>query len=556
MAPLLIVGLDGASLELIRSWAAEGHLPTLAGLLERGASGPLRSTVPPYTAQAWTTMVTGVNAGRHRLFDFWERDLELYGFRLTNAGFRAAPALWTLLSQRGRRVVVVNVPMTFPPEPVNGVLVSGWDAPGLGSAFTYPPELKGELGRALGRPYVIVPGDARWMRLRRPERARSELLDEVVVRFATVRHLLRTRPWDMAMFVVGATDGAAHFFWHLHDHAHPAHDPALAARLGDVLLQVYRLVDEQLGLLLDEVGDVSLLVVSDHGSGQRELRAIHLNLWLARLGWLHFGADGGGHWAAALARLKEVAGLVFPHQQLNWLRHLWPDRWRRRLSQGELFAGIDWERTRAFSEERRGNIWINLRGREPRGVVAAGAEYQALCSDIAAALEEMGDPVTGERIVHRVWRREELFDGPYLDRIPDLLIEVESPSQFMVHAGDRDGPPVRPLTEREIADLIVFGDHRMEGVLLMAGEGIRPGAALSGARLCDVFPTALYLMGEEIPALLDGRVVEQAFGPGWLGQHPPCYSHEGVMGGAPQHTYSDQEAQEIIERLAGLGYLG
>lgn len=557
MSRLLIVGLDGASLDLIRSWAVQGYLPTLEGLLERGASGPLRSTIPPYTAQAWTTMVTGVNAGRHRLFDFWERDLNSYGFRLTNASFRAVPALWTLLSQRGRHVVVVNVPMTFPPEPVNGVLVSGWDTPGLGSSFTYPPELKAELTQALGRPYVIVPGDARWMRLHRPEQARSELLDEVAVRFAAVRYLLRTRPWDMAMFVVGATDGAAHFFWHLHDPAHPAHDSALAARLGDVLFEVYRYVDEQLGLLLSEVGDISVMVVSDHGSGQRELRAIHLNLWLAQHGWLRFEAESNRQWTAAVvARLKEAAYLLFPHQQLNRLRRLWPDRWRGELSRQELFAGVDWEHTYAFSEERRGNIWINLRGREPQGIVAPGAEYEALRADIAAALQELRDPVTHEQLVHRVWRREELFDGPYAERIPDLLLEVESPSQFMVRRSGHRSQPVRLLTEAEITDLIVFGDHRMEGVLLVAGPGVEAGASLCGACLCDVLPTALYLMGEEIPALLDGHVVEQAFRPAWLRQRPPSYSPDVIIGGPSEHSYSGQEAQEIIERLSGLGYLG
>jgi predicted AlkP superfamily phosphohydrolase/phosphomutase len=560
MGRLIIIGLDGASLGLVRAWAAEGHLPTLAGLLKHGASGPLRSTIPPYTAQAWTTMVTGVNAGRHRLFDFWERDLETYGFRLTNAGFRAAPALWTVLSQRERRVVVVNVPMTFPPEPVNGVLVSGWDTPGLGSAFTHPPDVREELPQALGRPYVIVPGDWRWMRQRRPERARAELLDEVTVRFAAVRHLLRTREWDMGMFVVGATDGAAHFFWQLHDPTHPAHDPTLAARLGDVLLQVYRCVDEQLGLLLDEIGDVPLLIVSDHGSGRRELRAIHLNLWLACHGWLHFAAAGhnGQRWiTAAVTRLKDAAYTLLPHQQLNRLRRLWPDRWRGRLSRHELFAGVDWARTRAFSEERRGNIWINLRGREPQGIVAPGAEYEALRDDIAAALEGVRDSASGEPLVKRVWRREELFDGPYADRIPDLLAEIESPAQFIVHRGKRDAPPVRPLTEQEIADLVITGDHRMEGMLLVAGPGVQPGAALSAVHLCDVFPTALYLMGEEIPAPLDGQVVEQAFQPAWLRHHPPRHREgEEAATSTPEHDYSAQEAQEIVERLAGLGYLG
>ncbi|RLC92569.1 MAG: hypothetical protein DRI79_00175 [Chloroflexi bacterium] len=563
MSKVIVVGLDGASLDLIRLWAEKGKLPTLAWLLQHGTSGPLRSTVHPYTAQAWTTMVTGVNAGRHRLFDFWERDLEIYGFRLTNASFRAAPALWTVLSERDRRVIVVNVPMTFPPEPVNGVLVAGRDTPGLHSSFTHPTGVREELERVLGCPYVIVPNDWRWMRLGRPGKAREELLNEVDIRFAAVRHLTRTRDWDFCMFVVSATDGAAHFFWHLHDPAFPGHDPVLAGQLGDVLLSVYQRTDECLGDLLEELGgDVSIVIVSDHGSGGRALRAIHLNRWLASHGWLHFEEDGGPegrarHWVAdGITRLKGVAYSLFPYQRLTWLRRMWPDRWRRWLSGYELFAGVDWSRTQAFSEERRGNIWINLQGRDPQGIVEPGIEYETLRSEIIAALESMAAPETGAPVVHKVWRREELFDGPFLDCIPDLLVEVESPSQFSIHRGDHSGPAIRLLTEQEINALTITGDHRMDGTLILHGPGIRSGVTITRVDMRDVLPTVLYMMGEPVPVYAEGRVVEEAFLAEWFAAHPLTYGGVGAqMRDQEGYAYSEKEHRWIEERLAGLGYM-
>lgn len=564
MSKVVVVGLDGASLDLIRPWAEAGELPVLGRLLREGAAGPLRSVVHPYTAQAWTTMVTGVNAGRHRLFDFWERDPDIYGFRLANASLRAAPALWTTLGARGHRVLVVNVPMTFPPEAVNGVMVSGRDTPGLSSAFTHPGEVKGELERLLDNRYVIVPNDWRWMRLGRPEEARQELLHEVDVRFAAVRHLMRTREWDFCMFVVGATDGAAHFFWNQHDPTYPTHDGDLRERLGDVLLEVYGRVDQRLGDLLGALdGETCVAIVSDHGSGSREPQAVHLNPWLAGHGWLTFSEPARPRavlekWTSdSLKRLKGWAYSLFPYQQLNKLRRLWPDRWRRKLSRMEVFGGIDWERTRAYSEERRGDIWINVRGRDPQGIVEPGAEYEALRAEISAALEAAVDEQTGWRLARRVWRREELFDGPFLDRIPDLLVETESPACFMTHDPERPGSAFRVLSAQELRSLHVSGDHRMDGELILWGPAIRPGTALAGIELRDVVPTLLYAMGEAIPAAVEGRVVLEAFEPEWAALHPARREQGDEATWARQgYDYTQAETEQIEERLAGLGYLG
>jgi predicted AlkP superfamily phosphohydrolase/phosphomutase len=453
--------------------------------------------------------------------------------------------------------------MSFPPERVNGVLVAGRDTPGLRNTFTYPPDVKEELESALDSPYIIVPDDWRWIRRGKPGRARDELLREVDVRFAAVQHLMQTREWDFCMFVVGATDGASHFFWHLHDPAFPCYDPALAERLGDVLLEVYQRVDENLQELEQMLpDDAHVVVVSDHGSGGRELRAIHLNLWLARHGWLCIDVDRdsegrAGSWVAnGLSRLKGVAYSLLPYQYLNRLRRVWPDRWRRRLSRHELFAGVDWSHTRAFSEERRGNIWINLRGREPQGIVEPGAEYEELRSEIINALESTEDPETGAPVVRRVWRREELFEGPYVEHIPDLLVETESPAQFMIHK-DHNSLPFRTLTEREIAALTVTGDHRMEGTIVLHGPGIQPRSAVVGTTMCDVLPTVLYLMDEPIPAYVEGRVIREAFRSEWFSRTPPHWEEcEGTRAGFPSYSYTEDETREIEERLAGLGYLG
>jgi len=564
---VLVVGLDGATWDVARPLMERGELPTLRQLVEAGSSGPLRSVIHPYTAQAWTTMATGCNQGRHRIFDFWERDFERYGFRLLNASHRAVPSLWGILSARGRRVVVMNVPQTYPPEEVSGVLISGRDTPGLSAAYTYPAELKAELPNLAGEPYVIVPDDWLYTRRGQPDRARDELFREMRVRFRVARELLAREPWDLAWFVVSATDGVAHFFWQYYDPSHPLYTAEGASEYGDVVAEVYRRADAELARLLEDLpSDTAVWVVSDHGQGSQSPLAMHLNLWLAGQGLLAFAEDstgGGGRGgvrrlaAGALRPVKRFAYDRLSFQSLTRVRRLFPDWLRRELGQETFFAGIDWTRTRAYSEEVRGNVWINLKGRDPAGIVEPGAEYESLRDQIIEGLSALRDPLTGEALVRRVWRREELYTGPFVERFPDLVVETEVPDLFRPRGGYSGPEAVRALSPEEIAGLKTSGVHRMDGVLVVQGTGVQAGGAVQDATLQDLAPTILYMLGEPIPAHMDGRVLTDLFESSWLAASP--VQHESGGGGEDGGAgldYTDEESRQIEERLAGLGYLG
>ncbi len=571
---VVVVGLDGATFDLIQPWAAQGKLPTLARLLRSSAWAPLESVLHPFTAQAWTSMVTGANQGKHRIFDFWERDFSTYGFRLTNASFRALPALWTLLSQAGRRVIVLNVPMTYPPEKVNGVLVSGWDTPGLGAAFTYPLALKAELSTLSGgQPYVIVPDDWKYSTAQRGDMVMAELLREIDVRFAVATSLMAREPWDLTFFVVSALDGAAHFLWKYHDAAHPLYDPAVNAEMftDDPLLQVYQRADQRLGEFLATLPpDVHVLVVSDHGEGALEDTEIHLNLWLAQQGLLTLRTPGSRRplrdrlkWLAAklVDRGKRALYGRVSFSTLSRLRHWWPDRLRVTLGEESFFPGVDWAHTLAYSEEVRGNIWINLKGRDPHGTVAPGAEYEALRQRIINDLQDLRDPRSGKRLVRRVWRREERFTGPFSERLPDLLVEAEYPDLFRPRGAYSGREPVRHLTVDEMRHRRITGCHRATGIFYAHGPAVQPNLALAPASILDVAPTVLYLLGEPTPGWMDGRVLTEMLTPEALAaqpletgpQTPPAVLTP--TDGVGVQTYDDAEAQEVTDRLAGLGYL-
>ena len=158
--PILVIGLDGGTLDLVRPWAVEGRLPNLASLMDRGLWGPLRSTLPAATFPAWTSLMTGANPGRHGIFDFTARVPGSYRVRFVNGTFRGVPTIWKLLSDEGRRVASIAMPGTYPPEPVNGKMVSGFDAPvarGIDGSFVWPPEAHREVRAVAGRlPFADV----------------------------------------------------------------------------------------------------------------------------------------------------------------------------------------------------------------------------------------------------------------------------------------------------------------------------------------------------------------------------------------------------------------
>ena len=551
MPRLLVIGLDGATLDLVRPWAAAGRLPVLARLMAAGAWGPLRSTIPAATFPAWTSLVTGVNPGRHGVLDFTERVPGTYRVRFVNGSYRRVPALWTRLSAAGRRVAVLTVPATYPPEPTCGVMVSGFDSPlatAIDGSFVHPRALYRDIQRAVGRvPFAdfqeVTTGPG-WH-----ARALARLLDGVARRTKLAAWLLARERWDALMVVFGESDTVAHHFWRFHDPRSPRHAPSPFA---GAIARVYAALDRALGALLAAAPpDTAVAIVSDHGSGGASDRVVHLNRRLAAGGLLAFRPATRGR-VAGLVRAAALRG-VPPRLQGVLVR-------RAPAAAGRLegiyrLAGIDWSRTVAYSEELdyHPSVWLNLRGREPEGMVAPGA-YAATRERVAAALATWRDEA-GRPVVERVWRREELYAGPFVERAPDLVLELALVDGYsrscLPSAGP--GPALRRLAPAEHGGgkgRGMNGAHRPDGLFVLAGAGVRPAGALGPADIVDVLPTLLALAGEPVPGGLDGRPIAGA-----LAAEPrsaPDPLPEAALGPRP---FDAGETRELAARLAALGYL-
>jgi predicted AlkP superfamily phosphohydrolase/phosphomutase len=215
------------------------------------------------------------------------------------------------------------------------------------------------------------------------------------------------------------------------------------------------------------------------------------------------------------------------------------------------FNDVDWSRTRAYSYGRMlGSIYLNVKGREPQGVVEPGREYEATREEIVRALEGFHDPVSGQRITGRVGLREELYHGPHAAEAPDLVIWPANPTDIFFGLTDFGSTRLMDTVYR------YSGMHRDEGLLIAAGPGLRSGADLSGASIMDLAPTILHLLGCPVPRGMDGRVLEGLLGEGFLDRRPVAWAAEEGAEDPDAPGYTPREESEIMDRLTDLGYLG
>ena len=558
---LLIIGLDGATLDLIEPWARAGHLPNLAALIECGSAGRLTSTVPAMTLPAWSTFLTGCYPGRHGMFDFTRRVPGRYAVQFVNSTHRREPTFLRRLSDAGCRVAALGVPTTYPPEPINGALIAGFDSPvatNRDASFAYPPELYAELQRATGgfpltdlQELRVGPG---WHR-----HALCHLTRAIDGQLRAASYLLRREVWDCFVVVFGASDTVSHHFWAYCDPDSPRFDAAGAAEFGDAIRRVYEQLDRAVGRLWADAGPcVDLLVVSDHGFGGTGDIAVSINRYLNQSGLLAFTARRPA--ANRAPQLLKQAGLrLVPSaaQQAIFRRMGGLVDW---LESGSRFGHIDWTGTLAYSEELNyfPSVWINRAGREPGGIVPP-ADYERIRDRVIRALHHWRDEITGQPVVRRACRREELYAGPALEEAPDVVVELAYQQvngraySFAVEAARTPGPPTRRLAPSErigAKGRSMNGSHRPDGILMAAGPSIHSGASLEGATLADIAPTLLTLLGHS-PDGMEGRVLTELLAD--TRQAPAMFLVDWAP--QPERLYSAAEAAILAGRLRSLGYI-
>ena len=554
---VLVIGLDGATWTLLKPWAKAGLLPNLARLMAEGTYGVLESVLPAVSPAAWASFMTGVNPGKHGVYDFFKREPGSYRLRVVRADELAYPTLWRLLSEKGRAVGVVNVPMTYPPEQVQGFLISGLGTP-ESRPFATPVALYEELrrkGYRVNKSVAYRPGQEAvfW----------AEVQEITELQAGTALELMDSKPWDFFMFVFRDTDEMAHFFWRFIDETHPAYEPEAARQWGHLISQYYSIVDEWIGRMVEHAGpETAVFIMSDHGTGPL-YKDVFLNVWLKQAGfqaWREppFIRRQMRRWGLTRESVSGLLRRLGLTPLESWLKERLKDKVALvpRSERPDLREAVDWSRTRAYSFGYHGQIYLNVRGREPEGIVEPGEEYERVRDELLRNLVAWRDPQDQQPVVTKVFKREDVYWGARIGDAPDIIVIMRDfayiTRQGYEFGSDEDAVFASPLTYES-------GSHRLEGVIIAWGVGIRNKKQTEAVSIMDLPPTILYLLQEPIPAWMDGRLLDGWINPELLARYPPRWEHQEIAQSSAsrlEESWSEKDEREIIERLRGLGYLG
>ena len=542
---VLVIGWDGATFDLLKPWVEAGELPNLERLMDEGVHGRLRSVPNMNSGPAWTTVATGLNPGKHGVYGLVGFTEGSYRLRPLNAADRHGRTIWRRLSEAGQRVVVMNLPITHPAEPVNGVLVAGGDAPRPSSPrFSYPEDVIEEIDTAAGE-YILAARLDGLIRAGKKQQALDRVYRMIQGRTRAAQHLMEREDWNLFFVLFTASDSVQHFFWE---------DLTGGGPHRDAILDVYRRLDDALGTLQAQAGpDTATILLSDHGFGPIQLGRLYVIDFLAQLGLLRRRAQKDRR--AALLRWAFVQlEKTLSSRAKEWLLEHFPGL-HDRAQAGLWVDQVDWPGTRAFTVHGSSHVWVNTRDRWPQGIVAPGEEYDAVVAQVQRALEQAVDAETGQPAVAAVHRREELYRGPFLERAPDLLIDwTDAPCRAGL-AWHGDGERIIASRPVEFRRHPINGSHRPLGIFVASGTPYRRGATIEGTALYDIAPTLLHLRDHPIPTSFDGQILTEALTTDWLQTHPPRSTeedHDDVAG--PGIDVPADGEKEVLERLQALGY--
>lgn len=533
---ILIIGLDGADWRVLRPYLEAGVMPHLAQLLETGISGNLRSTLPTNSGVAWPSFMTGRNSGKHGVFDFTQRAPK-DPMRLVGANSRSirSETFLATLGRHGRRVGALNVPVSYPPFPVNGFMLGGMFVQ-EGKPYTYPESLASELDEQVGG---FLPNRIRWRYMLGQF---DTLLDEAIAitqqRARVLEYLITRKEWDVLIQVFVSPDRLQHPLMHVLDTGHPCHDRTLAQRLAPKFRAYFEVLDDVLGRAQALLGvDGNLIVISDHGFRSVH-KAVYVREMLSRAGFSRVARQNGN--TSQFAR-KLLRPLLSSATRQRLAKRVTANR---PVGSPHGMANLVWTETQAYvTTGTSQGVYINLSGREPRGRVAAGAAYERVVDEIRDLLLSEKDPATGQSIIQSVVRGREVFHGPWAGAAPDLLYEL-APGYASAKGAKGHLQPY----------VWFMGDHDPDGIFLATGQGMKRGQRIEGASLIDIVPTVLYLAGVPVPNDMDGKVLD-LFADRRLAVQPPAYEQDAAAVERIDHVYTAEEERMVEEQLRSLGYL-
>jgi predicted AlkP superfamily phosphohydrolase/phosphomutase len=527
---IVVVGLDGATFNLIKPWSEDRSLPNFRQLIQNGVSGVLKSTIPSTTLPAWTSFATGKSPGKHGCYDFRLPMDSLGHNRLVTARDIPGKTFYELLNEAGKRVTLINLPVSYPPR-IDDIVITSLMT--QGSQCVFPSTLINEIPEL--ETYRIIAESRTTQAIRAVEKERFEI----------ARKLFR-REWDCFFLLFSGSDHISHEMYA----QMCQEDPTSGG--GQVFLDL----DRYLGWFMDHLPpETNLLVMSDHGF--RSYPAIfYVNSWLAQEGYLTLGGDVRPEGEDFLAKIEEtpdprnqsqrarLSRMLFDHPRLyqlgkriyHQLRSIVPINLQLESRGVNLSKSVAY----AATNECKG-IYINNRRRFVDGIVDE-TEVASLREEIITKLEVLVDPFTKQPVFDKVWQKEELYHGSHLKVAPDIIVEPNVFVSFL-------------LRSIEAFENTPVNYHTRNGIFLAWGPDVIEGENLENAKIVDLAPTILHMMGFSIPEDMDGHVLQSIFKPDSTPAQRAISFREGT-GSQPPKTKKDSldSEQRVKDRLRSLGY--
>lgn len=532
MGKSIVIGIDAANWDILNELLKKDKIPNLRRIIESGISGNLKSTIPPLTPPAWYSMVTGVNPGKHGIYDFIEEDNQhkISPIKNYNGKF---PTLWDIYSFYNKRVIIVNFPISYPPPKVNGIFISGILAPENGD-ITYPDTLKKLLRDYNYRIHINTEKSFEKVGYEEYTNHLKQLLE---IKFNLYAHLMKNYDWDLFFGVFNEIDWAQHYLWD-----------------SDKLYQIYIYFDFLLGKFLEKVeeDEYNLLIVSDHG--MKKIRGeIHFNNLLERWGYLKRKKS-----SKIKSNIRSIAG-DFIYYFLNTTYHLHQliskdirnkefevNIWKKKLlglikqsSKStrnrtdaflpKFFKQINWDKTKAYSYGNFGKIYLrNINNSE--------------INDLKNKLTNLCDPFNKDVIFSSILEKNEIYKGSNTDKAPDLIL---IPNKWDYNIQNNFGKKWINLPRSRLAD------HSQDGIYILNSPKLIKNKK-KNLSIVDIFPLILGLNDIPIPSYVDGEV------PSFIKSNSVYNAFESIKisNERNRHREKDDELEkEAKKRLNDLGYL-
>ncbi len=521
MTRCIVIGLDAASWDIIKPLIKRDKLPNITKIIKDGISAPLKSTHPPITPAAWNSMITGVNPGKHGIFDFFEQDPETYSIRPVSSLSLRAKTLWEILNENGFKVGIVNFPVSYPPPKVESFFISGLSSPEQGT-YAHPAKLMKYLKK---KNYRIHP---RFSYKKGLEREYFEEIKELTdIQSKVAFELMKREDWDVFFVVFMGLDWIQHYLWDYEI------SPGISA-----VERFYEYIDEKIGPFLENVssGDY-VFIVSDHG--MKEIKGeIHINTLLENWGYLK-RKDYNRSIKNKIVNTILDTGRKLPFDWKMSIKKVIHSSYMDTIlsSQNplnEFHNQINWKDTKAFSYGFMGRVYIHTENKYSFGIIKP-EDYGAMREEIISRLKELKHPETGENVIGRIFTKEEVYDVDS-NSCPDIIFNSLG-FNYMIY-NDFDLTWIGPSKGRK-------ADHSEEGILILKGYGTNVAKIY---KIEDITPTILSIFGIDVPEYMDGKCLLRI-------NIKKSDEHFNIPERKSKAIYSKREEEEIKKRLEGLGYL-